>query len=165
MVIEHSIWLSLMRERIELLRNLLCEEGFFCAHIDDTEGYYLKVLLDEIFGRENYLTTFYIRVRYPKKTLKQDMDFHKEVEMIHIYRKKFGARPILSVKESGDEKYCYYVKEVGYGLDIELGGKNVKIFSKEQYKIIKSDASNEGLKEIWATGTILDGNSSWQIFS
>ena len=76
---EHSIWLSLMRERLVILRNLLAEDGFICCEIDDSEGQYLKVLMDEIFGRSNYLATFYVRVRYPDKTLKQDMDFHTSV--------------------------------------------------------------------------------------
>ena len=65
--------------------------NFICVHIDDSEGQYLKVLMDEVFGRSNYLTTFYVRVRYPDKTLKQDMNFHKEIEQIHIYRKAYGA--------------------------------------------------------------------------
>lgn len=82
-----------MRPRLEILRNLLSEDGFICCEIDDSEGQYLKVLMDEVFGRSNYLTTFYIRVRYPDKTLKQDMDFHKEIEQIHIYRKSFSAKP------------------------------------------------------------------------
>ena len=45
-------------------------------HIDDSEGQYLKVLMDEIFGRSNYLVTMYVQVRYAEKTLKQDMAFH-----------------------------------------------------------------------------------------
>ena len=92
--IEHSLWLSLMRDRLEILRKLLCNDGFFCCHIDDSEGSYLKVLLDEVFGRDNYLSTLYVQVRYPDKTLKQDMVFHKEIEQIHIYRKEYGATPI-----------------------------------------------------------------------
>lgn len=41
--VEHSIWLSLMRERLVILRNLLSEDGFICCEIDDSEGQYLKV--------------------------------------------------------------------------------------------------------------------------
>lgn len=52
---EHSIWLSLMRERLVILRNLLAEDGFICCEIDDSEGQYLKVLMDEIFGRKYVL--------------------------------------------------------------------------------------------------------------
>ena len=94
--IEHSIWLDLMKRRLVLLKSLLANDGFICVHIDDSEGHYLKVLMDEVFGRSNYLTTFYVRVRYPDKTLKQDMAFHKEIEQVHIYRKAFGARPNLN---------------------------------------------------------------------
>ena len=85
--LEHSIWLGLIQRRLILLRKLLAEDGFLCCQIDDSESSYLKVLLDEIFGRNNYLTTLSIRVRYPEKTLKEDMDFQKEIEHIHIYRK------------------------------------------------------------------------------
>ncbi len=53
--VEHSIWLSLMKSRLELLWNLLSDDGFLCCQIDDSESHYLKVVLDEIFGRSNYL--------------------------------------------------------------------------------------------------------------
>ena len=58
--VEHSIWLSLMRDRLELLRRLLSSDGTLVVHIDDNELGYLIVLLDEIFGRENrlYVVTF-----------------------------------------------------------------------------------------------------------
>ena len=69
-----------MKPRLEMLRNLLSPVGFICCQIDDGEGHYLKILLDEIFGRSNYLTTFFIQVRYASKTLKQDMSFHKQIQ-------------------------------------------------------------------------------------
>lgn len=162
--IEHSIWLSLIRERLIVLRSLLSDNGFICVHIDDAEGHYLKVVLDEVMGRDNYLTTIYVQVRYPQKTLKQDMDFHKEIEMIHIYRKQWGAIPNLPRKIRTDEKFCYYVKENGPGRKIILGGKSVIVFKPDEYSILKGEPSEEGLKEIWATGTILDGNSSGRFF-
>ena len=162
--VEHSIWLTLMRDRLDVLRKLLRPDGFLCCHIDDSEGHYLKLLLDEVFSRSNYLATFYIQVRYPEKTLKQDMDFHKEIEQIHIYRKEYGAKPYLVETDSSYEKFCYYVEEVEKGREIQLGGKKVKIFQKGNYRIIKKGGSEDGLKEIWATGTILDGNSSGRFF-
>ena len=58
--VEHSIWLSLMRDRFELLQRLLMRGGTLAVHIDDNELGYLIVLLDEIFGRSNrlYIVTF-----------------------------------------------------------------------------------------------------------
>lgn len=53
--LEHSIWLSLMRERLIILRNLLKEDGSIWISIDADECHYLKVLCDEIFGRPNFI--------------------------------------------------------------------------------------------------------------
>jgi adenine-specific DNA-methyltransferase len=53
--LEHSIWLSLMADRLRILRELLTPDGTLFAHIDDNELGYLMVLLDEIFGRSNRL--------------------------------------------------------------------------------------------------------------
>lgn len=53
--LEHSIWLGLMRERLMLLRELLTDDGSIWISIDEKEGHYLKVVCDEIFGRENFV--------------------------------------------------------------------------------------------------------------
>jgi len=55
--IEHSIWLSLIRDRLDIIHRLLSEEGSLWITIDDNEFHYLKVLCDEIFGRSNYVAT------------------------------------------------------------------------------------------------------------
>jgi adenine-specific DNA-methyltransferase len=55
--LEHSIWLSLIRDRIEIIRRLMSEDGSLWITIDDNEAHYLKVVCDEIFGRANYLTS------------------------------------------------------------------------------------------------------------
>ncbi len=53
--LEHSLWLSLMRDRLELLHHLLADDGSIWISIDDDEQAYLKVLMDEIFGRKNFI--------------------------------------------------------------------------------------------------------------
>ncbi|MCG7852333.1 MAG: site-specific DNA-methyltransferase, partial [Methanosarcinaceae archaeon] len=55
--VEHSIWLNLMRERLEILWRLLSGDGTIWINIDDHEGHYLKVLCDEIFGRASFVST------------------------------------------------------------------------------------------------------------
>lgn len=55
--LEHSQWLSMMYPRLVLLRDLLSEDGSIWVTIDDNEGHYLKVLMDEIFGRGNFIAT------------------------------------------------------------------------------------------------------------
>lgn len=53
--LEHSLWLTMMLPRLQLLRDLLSEDGSIWVTIDDNEGHYLKVLMDEVFGRENFV--------------------------------------------------------------------------------------------------------------
>lgn len=55
--LEHSQWLSMMYPRLVLLRDLLTEDGSIWVTIDDNEGHYLKVLMDEVFGRSNFIAT------------------------------------------------------------------------------------------------------------
>ena len=53
--VEHSIWLSLMRDRLEIIRRLMSDDGSLWITIDDNEAHYLKVMCDEIFGRSEFL--------------------------------------------------------------------------------------------------------------
>ncbi len=55
--LEHSIWLGLMRDRLEIIKRLLSADGSLWITIDDNEAHYLKVLCDEVFGRSNYVTS------------------------------------------------------------------------------------------------------------
>ena len=61
---EHSTWLNLMRPRLELLRKLLASDGSIWISIDDEEQAYLKVLCDEIFGRNNFVSTVIWEKKY-----------------------------------------------------------------------------------------------------
>jgi adenine-specific DNA-methyltransferase len=56
--LEHSLWLTMMRDRLELLRRLLTVDGSIWISVDDNEGHYAKVLCDEVFGRDNFIATF-----------------------------------------------------------------------------------------------------------
>ena len=60
---EHSIWLRLMKVRLEILRNLLAPEGAICVQIDATEIAYLKVLMDEIFTRKNFINMISVKTK------------------------------------------------------------------------------------------------------
>lgn len=53
--LEHSIWLGLMRDRLEVIHRLLADDGSLWITIDDNEAHYLKVLCDEAFGRSNFI--------------------------------------------------------------------------------------------------------------
>lgn len=55
--LEHSVWLGMMRERLVLIRELLAPDGSVWVHLDDAEMAYCKVLMDEVFGRNNFVAT------------------------------------------------------------------------------------------------------------
>jgi adenine-specific DNA-methyltransferase len=66
--VEHSIWLSLMHDRLELIRRLLSVDGSLWITIDDNECHYLKVLCDEVFGRHNFVAN----VIWEKRTSREN---------------------------------------------------------------------------------------------
>jgi adenine-specific DNA-methyltransferase len=86
--LEHSAWLSLMKPRLEILRNLLSNDGSLWISIDADESHYLKVLCDEIFGRRNFVDEVIWQRAYSpinlKKTLSRSHDtilvYAKEIE-------------------------------------------------------------------------------------
>lgn len=165
--LEQSEWLTMMRDRIILLKKLLRSDGIICVHIDDAEAHYLRLLLDEIFGRHNFFSVIYIQSVYPSKTLKQDRIFHDLIEQILIYRNSIESSVSVNLdyEKYSYEKFCWYITEKEEPWKtIKLGGKKVDIFQKGTYSINESVFSMDGLKEIWASGTILDINSSGRFF-
>ncbi len=62
--LEHSIWLGLMRDRLEIIRRLLAEDGSLWITIDDNEAHYLKVVCDEVFGRANFVANVVWQKKY-----------------------------------------------------------------------------------------------------
>jgi adenine-specific DNA-methyltransferase len=82
--LEHSIWLGLMRDRLEIIRRLLSEEGSLWITIDDNECHYLKVLCDEIFGRSSFVATF---AWEKDKGRRNDTDISSAHDHILLYAK------------------------------------------------------------------------------
>ena len=161
----HSSWLTFMKNRIEVAKDLLSDDGFIFIQCDDNEQAYLTVLMDELFGIENSRAIIYVETVYPDKTLKQDRVFHDQVEQLLVYSKSAKAKIIQEFEDYSIEKFFWYIQEkTEPDKTIELGGKRVDVFSAGDYEIIKGEPSTEGLKEIWATGTILDINSSGRFF-
>ena len=104
--LEHSTWLSLMKPRIELLRNLLSDDGSIWISIDDDEGHYLKVLCDEVFGRQNFVNTVIWEKKFsPQNDAKWLSDSH---DFILVYAKnKFSWKPNLLPRTAEmDDRYA-----------------------------------------------------------
>ena len=87
--VEHSTWLSLMKSRLVLLHQLLADNGTIFIQIDDNEQAYLKVLCDEIFGRQNYINMVSVNAKVSAGASGggEDKRLKKNIEYILIYAK------------------------------------------------------------------------------
>ena len=78
--LEHAQWLSMMLPRLQLLRELLREDGSIWVTIDDNEGHYLKVLMDEVFGRGNFVANvLWQKIFSPKNTARHFSEDHDHI--------------------------------------------------------------------------------------
>ena len=94
--LEHSQWLAMMWPRLELLRDLLAVDGAIWVNMDDDEAHYMKVILDEIFGRRNFI----VNALWQKRT-SPDGRIHMGDAHDHIFvyglqeaRNKFNTLPL-----------------------------------------------------------------------
>ncbi len=114
--LEHSIWLSLMKPRIELLRSLLSDDGLMFVQIDDNEQAYLRVMMDEIFGRANFLSTITVKMSTVSgvKTTHREKTILKEKELIHVFAKNkelIKLNPQYVPVYEWDTEFQYYLQK------------------------------------------------------
>ncbi|OGR04356.1 MAG: DNA methylase N-4, partial [Deltaproteobacteria bacterium RIFOXYD12_FULL_50_9] len=103
--VEHSIWLSLIRDRLEILRRLLSEDGSLWITIDDNECHYLKVLCDEVFGRINFVASIsWQKVYTSKNSAKHFSAMHDYVLVYAICKEKWNLNQ-LQRSEKQDKAY------------------------------------------------------------
>ncbi len=168
--LEHSTWLSLMRERLIILRNLLSSDGSIFVQIDDEEYAYLKVLMDEIFGRQNYINTISVLMKNIAGASGggEDKRLKKNIEYIAIYAKDYDAitpfKPIYSYspisklveqyREEGKSwKYTSVLINPGkkeyVGSTVDGDGNEIKIYKRTDYNIksISAIMKDENLSE------------------
>ncbi len=102
--LEHSIWLGLMRDRIEIIRRLLSDDGSLWITIDDNEAHYLKVVCDEIFGRSCFVADVIW------KSSDNSNNDAKRFSLDHNHILVYSRSPDwLTIKTRGnDEKYKHF---------------------------------------------------------
>ena len=101
--LEHSKWLAMIWPRLELLRELLAEDGSIWVSIDDNEGHYLKVVMDEVFGRKNFIDTVIWRKNYSPKSSARH--FSSDHDYIFVFARNPDAfRPNLMPRTEKQNK-------------------------------------------------------------
>lgn len=162
----HSYWLSFMRKRLELAKELLKDTGVIFISINEEELSQLKLLCDELFEPSNYLTMFTIKVRHEDRILKGDKDFHEVVEYLLLYRKSKFHRTVKRIFDNtSNDEYVWEVKELTKRPSkIKMGSKIVELFNPDQFEIVKKEPDINNLKKINIRGSIKEGNSSGRFY-
>lgn len=157
--LEHSLWLSLMRERFEILKRLLSRDGTFFCQLNDDEMAYGKVLLDEIFGRHNFINQVSVKMKQTAGASGggEDKRLKKNIEYILIYaRDKDGDAGFQSFNEVYDEEDLFEVIE-----DMRADGKSWKYtrvfesMGNRQYLTTIEDGSGQPIKIYRHTGVVM----------
>lgn len=111
--LEHSQWLAMMYPRLELLRELLSEDGSIWVTIDDSEGHYLKVIMDEVFGRSNFIANVIWQKRFsPNSTAKYLSDSHDHL-LAYARNAPTWERNLLPRNDKSDSTYRNRDKTLG----------------------------------------------------
>lgn len=145
--IEHSLWLSQIYPRLEIARQLLRDDGAIFVSIDDQEGHYLKVIMDEIFGRTNFVTTFiWQKVDSPNDNKPAIAPDH---EFILCYEKRKGK---AGFRKLGDESV------LGAYPNVDEHGRRYRdrLVKKNGKESLRTDRET-----MWFPLTAPDGTEVW----
>jgi adenine-specific DNA-methyltransferase len=150
--LEHSLWLSLMRERLSILRDLLAPDGTIFCQLNDDEMAYAKVLMDEVFGRGNFINQVSVRMKQTAGASGggEDKRLRKNIEYILVYAKDQGSfvkfndvmeeedlfEMIADMREAGKSwKYTRVIRSLGTrhqcGQISDGSGNPIKVFNHE----------------------------------
>ena len=168
--LEHSTWLSMMSPRLELLKEFLREDGCIFIQIDDEEQAYLKVLCDEIFGRNNFINMISVNMKNIAGASGggEDKRLKKNCEFILCYAKNYTILPMFKgvydyeeiselveryKKENISWKYTSVFlsegKKTYITSTVDGDGNEIKIFEHKDYifKSISSVAKEHNISE------------------
>lgn len=103
--VEHSVWLGMMRDRLEIIRSLLSKDGSMWVTLDDNEAHYFKVMCDEIFGRSNFVANVIWQKRFaPNSTAQFLSDSHDHI-LVYAKEKSSWSRRLLPRDEKHNKGY------------------------------------------------------------
>ena len=103
--LEHSIWLGLMRDRLEIIRRLLADDGSLWITIDDNEAHYLKVVCDEVFGRSNFITSVVWQKIYTTKNSAKHFSGMHDYLLVYAKNSELWRRNDLDRTAKQDDAY------------------------------------------------------------
>ena len=149
--LEHSIWLGLMRDRLEIIKRLLADDGSLWITIGDDEVHYLKVLCDEVFGRTNFINEISLNIKNVagasgggedkklKKNIEYILVYAKDYMKLEVFKNSYSYTPIIDIVEQYREegrswKYTTALINAGekefVGTTLDGDGNEIKIYKR-----------------------------------
>ena len=158
--LEHSVWLTMMRDRLLHLKKLLADDGSIWVHLDDVENHRMRVLLDEVFGPQNFMAEVaWEKVYSPRGDAKK---FSKRIDIILVYRagESFSLKAIKKLADPTqfklmDEQGRYYRSD-----PLRKWGKNSRREDRPNLWYPITSPSGEQIWPIKPDGT--EGNWRWK---
>jgi len=125
----HSSWLTFMKSRLRIAKELLSKDGSLWINIDDNESHYLKILCDEIFGRENFIINFIWQKKYsPSNDAKWFSDNHDHI-LVFAKNKELFKPNLLPRTDEMNNRYSNPDNDKRG--DWKPGGFSVKTYTKD----------------------------------
>jgi len=103
--LEHSAWLSLLRDRLVALRELLSDDGSIWISLDDNEAHYFKVMADEVFGRSNFIDTIVWQKVYTVKNSARHFSSMHDYILVYAKNSELWTRRLLPRSSELDASY------------------------------------------------------------
>ncbi len=147
--VEHSLWLSLIRERLEILRRLLSVDGTLWITIDDNEAHYLKVVLDEVLGRDNFVANCFWQKVYSERM--DATGFSVSHDHVLVYRKSDRAIIQQIPKEQNAAQFGYFDKD------------KQKYYRRRSLRKEGSESLRADRPSMWYEIKAPDGSAIWPV--
>ena len=103
--LEHSVWLTMMRDRLVQIKRLLASDGSVWVHLDDSELAYAKVMLDELFGRGNFIATVVWQAADVPKSTARHLSTDQDYILVYAQNAEVWRPNKLARTEQADQKY------------------------------------------------------------
>lgn len=147
--LEHSQWLSMMYPRLVLLRELLAEDGSIWLNIDDREAHYLKVLLDEVFGRSNFAANCLWEKVYSERM--DARGFSVSHDHLLVYQKSDKFNPRQVPKDQNSAQFGFFDDAVN------------KYYRRRSLRKEGSESLRQDRPSMWYMISAPDGTEIWPI--
>ena len=147
--VEHSLWLTMLRDRLELLKRLLSDDGAIWITIDDNEAHYLKVLCDEVFGRDNFVANCLWQKVYSERM--DATGFSTSHDHVLVYRKSEAFQVKQIAKDQNVDQFKF------------LDNRTGKYYRRRSLRKEGSESLRQDRPSMWYAIKAPDGTEVWPV--